>query len=212
MIHWLIDFFRKNEFYRIDNGDSDVPPQAVDAEGVPGARESLSSMFVRDQYSEFPIADKTTGIVVRRPRVVFGQNAGIGNFQGRIAQPRPFRRENGKGIMEIGQEFTMMVTVPVQICCLSKVGAEADDMADLVSQSLIFAREHIPKLYPALHDVRVQELGEEQPVRMATSQSELVMVPVSASVEIQQFWQVYKRGDLPFRFVNFGVVGAESTA
>lgn len=102
-------------------------------------------------------------------------------------------------------EKTDLIGIPFSIWCLSKEGAEAEEIASNVFFGLAFCREELPKHYPAVHDLLGLQMGTEEPVRQATTQQELVGVRVNGVLELQYFWQIYKRGDLPFRFISFGV-------
>jgi len=217
MIDWATEWFTTNGIFQVDgNAGGPVAPPPLDADGTPGKRPTLASMFIRDEYGENPEVDRTTGIVVSRGRIGF-KYQGIGQVKGPVMQPRPTqpRREGDatkdKGNWEQGTEFTDVVNIPLTMFCLSKEGLEAEEIATNVVFGLHFMRLILPQRYACLRDIVGLSLEEERPVRQSTTRQELVAVPVAVTLELQYFWQVYERGDLPMRFVNFGVQNQSAT-
>jgi len=211
LIDWAREWFTQNGIFQVDpTGGAPVPPPPLDKDGRPQIRESLAGMFIRDQFAENTEVDKTTGIVVSRGRLQFSYQ-GIGQVKGPIMQQRPGNpRRPGDTSRDIrnweqGTEFTDTIKIPLTMVCLSKEGLEAEEIGQHVFFGLHFMRQLLPQRYPGLRDIVGLSLDEERPVRQSTSRQELVAVPVGVNLELQYFWQVYERGDLPFRFVTLGV-------
>jgi len=211
LIDWAREWFTENGIFRVDStGSAAVAPPPLDKDGRPRIRESLAGLFIRDQFAENLETDKTTGIVVSRGRLAFSYQ-GIGQVKGPVMQHRPTqpRRPGDASVertnWEQGTEFTDVIRIPLVLLCLSKEGLEAEEIGQHIFFGLHFMRQMLPQRYAGLRDIVGLSLDEERPVRQATSQQELVAVPVAVTLELQYFWQVYERGDLPLRFVNFGV-------
>ena len=211
LIDWAREWFTQNGIFRVDpNAGATAPAPPLDKDSRPQIRESLAGMFIRDQFAENSETDKTTGIVVMRGRLAFSYQ-GIGQVKGPIMQQRPAQpRRPGDASKELrnweqGTEFTDTIKIPLTMVCVSKEGLEAEEIGQHVFFGLHFMRSMLPQRYPGLRDIVGLSLDEERPVRQATTRQELTAVPVGVNLELQYFWQVYERGDLPFRFVTPGI-------
>jgi|SRR3972149_8108406 len=105
----------------------------------------------------------------------------------------------GEGFLgDSGGNFADAMQTSLAVQCISKEGLEAEYIADLVCACFTMFRRIIRQLVPRLIDIRVTDIGPEQPLR-ADVATEVVGVVVLIDIWHQVNWKITPSQEQEFK-------------
>jgi hypothetical protein len=183
ILDFVTKWFQQNAVFQMRSGEPGPEPLPLDAGGEPSARSGVRSMVIRDGWGSNDPADLKRKVVVQRGPYRKDRTH-IGNFGGGIDV-----RVNG--VIYRGELYTANSQYPVSIMCCSSVGAEADEIAQIIGEAFDFCRIQLREQYKGLRDVTQIEVGVEQLIDQPSTRTRLVGVPVNVTLDIQYDWLVF---------------------
>lgn len=184
MLDFVTKWFQQNAVFQMRDGEPGPEPLPLDAGGEPGKRSGLRSLVVRDGWGSNDPADLKRKVVVQRGGYR-KERPTIGAYQG------PMEIQDSAGVIHRGEVYTANSRYSVVATCCSSVGAEADEIAQIIGEALDFCRLPMRQQYKGLRDILEIEVGVEQLVVDPSARTRLVGVPVNVVMDIQYDWIIY---------------------
>lgn len=184
LLDFITTWFQQNAAFQMRDGEPGPEPLPLDAKGQPGVRSGLRSMVVRDGWGANDPADLKRKVVVQRGGYR-KERPTIGNYQG------PMEIVDNAGVIHRGEVYTANSKYLVTAMCCSSVGAEADEIAQIIGEALDFCRIPMREQYKGLRDITMIEVGIEQLIVDPSTRTRLVGVPVTVVMDIQYDWIIY---------------------
>lgn len=205
VIQFLQQWFTENNLFRMETGGaSEVEPVPFDGQGVPHARDGLSSLVIRDSWGTNDPADSNVKIVVQRGPMRWASRH-YNEFLQRIDTVVDGLRPGEKSLQD-ASVFTDHMPIPIIAHCCSPEGIEAGDIADWVFFAAKFCRPLLREQFAGLRDIVSGGIGSETLVdRPSAGSHELIAVPVTLILDIQFQWIVHEKGTSPLRTIELRV-------
>lgn len=97
------------------------------------------------------------------------------------------------------ETYADLLSGTIIISCLSSVGVEAEDIADIVFKAFRYFRKELKRR--GFFKIDSVTIGEEQTV-ISDAQADLTLVPVGISYILQDTWKVTPTGLYPFSRID----------